>query len=52
MFNRVTRQIEEEPPSTVAPRLLGKAGRYLLYILCVTPVALFPLGLVYRLVLL
>ena len=50
MFNRVTHRAEEEPPSTGAPRLLGKAGQYLLYILCVTPIALFPLGLAYRLI--
>ena len=50
MFNRIMHRAEEEPPSTGAPHLFGKASQYLLYILCATPAALFPLGLVYRLI--
>lgn len=50
MFSHVTHRAEEEPPSTLAPRLVGKAGQYLLYILCATPIALFPISLACRLI--
>ena len=38
----------EEPPSTAAAALVEKAGRMLLLILCVSPIALFPLALAIR----
>lgn len=41
---------EEEPPSTRAQRIVGKASLYLLYLLCAAPVALFPLALAYKLI--
>ena len=50
MFDRIMHRAEEEPPSTGALGLIGKAGQYLLYMLCAAPIALFPLGLVYRLI--
>jgi hypothetical protein len=50
MFKQVTHRPEAEPPSTEARRFVGQAGQYLLYVLCATPIALFPLGLAYRLI--
>jgi hypothetical protein len=40
--------VEEEPPSTRVQRIVGKASQYLLYFLCVAPIALFPVGLAYK----
>jgi hypothetical protein len=39
---------EEEPPSTSAQRMTERASSYLLYFLCVAPIALFPVGLIYK----
>lgn len=52
MSVQAARLVEEEPPPTTrrARRIAGKAGQYLLYVLCAAPVALFPLGLVYKLI--
>lgn len=50
MFNQVTHRPKAEPRSAEAPRLVGQAGQYLLYTLCATPIALFPLSLVCRLI--
>jgi hypothetical protein len=41
--------VEEEPPSTRAQRIVGKASQYLLFFLCGAPIALFPIGLAYKL---
>lgn len=41
--------VEEEPPSTRAQRIVGKACQYFLFALCVGPIALFPVGLAYKL---
>ena len=41
--------VEEEPPSTPAQRVVAKASQYLLYFLCAAPIALFPVGLAYKL---
>ena len=38
----------EEPPSTEAAQLIEKASRLLLLILCVSPIALFPMALAIR----
>ena len=40
---------EDEPPSTRAQIVVGKASQVLLYLLCAAPVALFPIGLAYKL---
>jgi hypothetical protein len=37
-----------EPPSGPAAQLAGKASRLLLLILCVSPIALFPVALAVR----
>jgi hypothetical protein len=47
MFN-VASVHGEEPPSTPAAQLAEKAGRLLLLILCVSPIALFPVALAIR----
>jgi hypothetical protein len=39
----------DELPSTRAQIVVGKASQVLLYALCAAPVALFPIGLVYKL---
>ena len=39
----------EEPRSSRAQVAVGKASQLLLYFLCVAPIALFPLGLAYKL---
>jgi hypothetical protein len=39
---------DEEPPSSPAAQLAGKASQYLLLILCVSPIALFPVALALR----
>jgi hypothetical protein len=38
----------EEPPLTWAAQLAAKSGRLLLLILCVSPIALFPVALAVR----
>jgi hypothetical protein len=38
----------EEPPSTPAAQLAEKTSRLLLLILCVSPIALFPVALAVR----
>lgn len=40
--------VEHEPPSTRTQRVAEKTSRFLLYFLCVAPIALFPIGLVYK----
>ena len=44
----ITQAVNEEPPSTQAAQLADKAGRLLLLILCVSPIALFPVALAVR----
>ncbi|SKA11481.1 hypothetical protein SAMN02745126_03622 [Enhydrobacter aerosaccus] len=39
---------EEEPPLTRAERLTAKAAQFVVGFLCVTPAALFPAGLAYK----
>jgi hypothetical protein len=46
---QVVALVEEEPPSTRAQRVVGKASQYLLFALCGAPIALFPIGLAYKL---
>lgn len=41
--------VEDDPPSTRAQRIVGKVSQYLLYFLCGAPIALFPVGLAYKL---
>ena len=48
MSAQVVPLVEEEPPSTRAQRVVAKASRYLLHFLCLAPIALFPVGLVYK----
>jgi hypothetical protein len=48
MSVQAVRLVEEEPPSTPAQRVAGKASQYLLYFLCAAPIALFPVGLAYK----
>jgi hypothetical protein len=40
--------VEEEPPLTRAQRVVAKASQCLLFILCGGPIAVFPLGLAYK----
>ena len=47
MFN-VASIHDEEPPSTRAAQVVDKASRFLLLILCVSPIALFPVALAVR----
>ena len=49
MSTHVVPLVEEEPPSTRAQRIVGKASQYLLYFLCLAPIALFPVGLAFKL---
>jgi hypothetical protein len=44
----MTHVAHEEPPSSPAAQLVNKASRYLLLILCVSPIALFPVALAVR----
>ena len=44
----VTHVAGEEVPSTQAAKLVDKASRLLLLILCVSPIALFPVALAAR----
>jgi hypothetical protein len=39
----------DEPPATPAQQIVRKAAQLLLYVLCFGPIALFPLGLAYKL---
>jgi hypothetical protein len=45
---QVVSLVEEEPPSTPAQRIVAKASQYLLFLLCAAPIALFPIGLAYK----
>ena len=45
---KVATSHDGEPPSTPAAQLAGKASQLLLLILCVSPIALFPLALAIR----
>jgi hypothetical protein len=38
----------EEPPLSEAEAIAAKVSRGLLFVLCAAPIALFPLGLAYR----
>lgn len=49
MSTQTVALVEEEPPSTRAQQIVGKASQYLLFVLCAAPIALFPVGLVYKL---
>ena len=49
MSVQAVRLVEQEPPSTRAQRIVGKACQYFLFFLCVAPIALFPVGLAYKL---
>ena len=49
MSTQVVPLVEEEPPSTRAQRIVAKASQYLLYFLCLAPIALFPVGLAFKL---
>jgi hypothetical protein len=40
--------VEEEPPLTRAQHVVAKASQYLLFLLCGAPIALFPVGLAYK----
>lgn len=40
--------IEEEPPLGRAATLVAKASRFLLVVICAGPIAVFPIGLVYK----
>jgi hypothetical protein len=44
----MTHVANEEPPSTKAAQVVGKASQFLLLILCVSPIALFPVALAVR----
>ena len=48
MSTEVIPLVQEEPPSTRAQRVAGKASQYLLYFLCLAPISLFPVGLAYK----
>ena len=48
MSIQAVRSMEEEPPSTRAQRLVAKASQVLLYFVCFAPIAVFPIGLVYK----
>ena len=48
MFAMIHVAHDEEPPSSPAAQLAGKASQYLLLILCVSPIALFPVALALR----
>lgn len=48
MTTQVLSLVEEEPPSTRAQRVVAKASQYLLLLLCAAPIALFPVGLAYK----
>ncbi len=39
---------EDEPPLTRAEELAGKTSQLVLAFLCITPAALFPIGLAYK----
>jgi hypothetical protein len=48
MSVQVASLAEEEPRPTRAQRVVGKASQYLLYFFCLAPIALFPVGLAYK----
>lgn len=48
MSVQVATVAEEEPPATRAQRVAGKVSQYFLYFLCLASIAVFPLGLVYK----
>ena len=39
---------DNDPPATRAQVVVGKAAQLLLYFLCLASIALFPLGLAYK----
>jgi hypothetical protein len=48
MSVEVVRLNEEEPPSSRAQAVVQKACQLLLYFFCLAPIALFPVGLAYK----
>ena len=48
MSIEAVRLVEEEPPSTRAQRVVANASQYLLFFICFGPIAVFPLGLAYK----
>jgi hypothetical protein len=40
--------VDEEPPSTRAQRVVGKGCQLVLFAVCAGPVAVFPIGLIYK----
>jgi hypothetical protein len=48
MSVQVAPAADEEPPATRAQHAAGKASQYFLYFLCLASIAVFPLGLVYK----
>jgi hypothetical protein len=48
MSTRVVPLMDERTPSTTAQRFVAKASQYLLYFICLAPIALFPIGLAHR----
>ena len=48
MSIEAVRPVEEEPPSTRAQRVVARACQYLLYFFCFGPIAVFPVGLAYK----
>ena len=48
MPTQVVLLLEEEPPPSRAQRIIATASQCLLYFLCLAPIALFPVGLAYK----
>ena len=48
MFAAASRHTAEEPPTTAKAALVEKASRWLLLMLCVSPIVLFPVALAVR----
>jgi hypothetical protein len=48
MSSHVVPLVEEQPPSSKAQRVVARASQYLLYFICLAPIALFPIGLAHR----
>jgi hypothetical protein len=48
MSDQLVSGVEEEPPATCAQHAVAKASQYLLFFLCAAPIALFPIGLAYK----
>ena len=48
MSTQVVPLVEEEPPPSRAQRIVAKVSQSLLHFLCLAPIALFPVGLAYK----